>query len=525
MAVTLSGMTLLTDNDTNTGWDATTDGIDTYGESEQGVNSQSWQIRKNEDLTALLTQAAAMPTGRGIFVVWLKSDVKKFYNLVEIILRSSAGNEKAFTIATNLAQLCDGIFRAFALDYVNKGTETGTYVPGSHTVMGWHLAMQNVNFRAIVNNWCDAIYYGAGHAISGTTDTDKCFTEAAAIDQQTANKYGVLEDYEGVIYSQGDISLNGTALVSIGETLVFKETPNGYDRLNLNGTGTFTGINTNIQSSGAADFDMDMSSMTAFSMTGGTITGANVLTLIAAQTLAGVVLTDVASIIAGNIPQGATFNQCGQIQVTNQLDACTINESTTSGSSAVTVDNTNRLINRCKIIRDTAVTTHATELTGVAATYIWDVELTGFDAGVTGTGVQVTGGSITGNEAIHIPAATGTFEISVADGATVPSVSTGGAIVNVTSGQKTLTIKGWVTGSQLIIYDDNSADPQELGDELQRNGNIVADETFTYDPVKIGDDIVIVMIPPTNAYKTIQDTVTLGASDANYTLRPTQETN
>lgn len=84
-------------------------------------------------------------------------------------------------------------------------------------------------------------------------------------------------------------------------------------------------------------------------------------------------------------------------------------------------------------------TGHAVELTGAAGSYTWDCVTTGYDTGTADDGVEVTGGSITGDETIHITASTGTFNISVNSGKTIPSVSSAGAIVNVSAGQATYT--------------------------------------------------------------------------------------
>ena len=434
MAVTLGGMTLLTANDSGTGWTGT-DGVDTYGFSIQGANSESWQLSKNATETGTLTVSASMPTSRGIYTVWLASSIKAIYTSIDLALQSSTNNNRAYSVATSAIQAVDGAFKAFAFDYVNKGIQTGTFNPASLTSSIFTIVTQNINFRAIPNNWIDTIHYGAGHTIAGTTVGDKLFTEAASEDISGNFYYGVLENYNGKIFSQGDISLTGTALTSNGESLVFKETANGYDIYEFGGTGTATFINSNIESSGAVRHNMNMSSMTAFSMSGGSIVKANVLTLVAGQTLDGVVITDMVSASIGNTPLGTTFNQCGPITVVGVLNDCTVNKSTSS--AAVISVSTAKALN-CTFIKDVSAS-HALQLTGSASTYSWSATATGYTAGTSGNGVQITGGSITGNETIHITASSGTFTINVVDGATVPSVSTAGAIVNVVAGQKTFT--------------------------------------------------------------------------------------
>lgn len=125
-----------------------------------------------------------------------------------------------------------------------------------------------------------------------------------------------------------------------------------------------------------------------------------------------------------------------------------------TAASAVTVTNLNEL-DKCNFVIGT--TGHAVELTGAAGTYSWDNTATGYDTGTTGNGVQVTGASITGDEHIHITATTGTFIINVAAGATTPSVSSAGAIVNVLVGQRTFTftVSPSITGYEWRIYEDS----------------------------------------------------------------------
>lgn len=98
----------------------------------------------------------------------------------------------------------------------------------------------------------------------------------------------------------------------------------------------------------------------------------------------------------------------------------------------------------------------ALELTGPAGSYTWNATYptTGsYDyTGVTGNGVEITGASITGNEAIYIPATAGTFIISVSDAATTPTVATAGAIVNIVAGQRTLALNNIENLTEIRIY-------------------------------------------------------------------------
>ncbi len=434
MAVTLGGMTLLTTNDSGTGW-AGTDGTDTYGFSIQGANSESWQLSKNATETGTLTASASMPTGRGIYTVWLASSISAIYTNVQLTLQSTAGNSRLFGIATAANPAVDGAFKAFAFDYINKGTPTGTFNPASLASSIFGITTANVNFRAVPNNWIDTIHYGVGHTIAGTTTSNALFSEAALADTTGDFYYGVIENYNGIIYSQGDIDLTGTALVSSGETLVFKDTANGYDTYNLDVSGTVTFTNTSILAAGTVNYNFDTSGATAFTQNGGSHTNYLAIVTAAGQTMDGIVFQSGGTASVANTITSSSFNRCGKTTVTGLLSGCTINKST--ATEAVSSATLAKAFD-CIFIKDVGAS-HAIELTGAAGTYTWNSTATGYVAGTSGSGVQITGGSITGNETIHITASSGTFTINVSDGATVPSVSTAGAIVDVVAGQKTFT--------------------------------------------------------------------------------------
>lgn len=471
MAVTLGGMTLLTTNDAGTGW-AGTDGIDTYGFSIQGANSESWQLSKNATETGTLTASAAMPAVRGLYTVWMASSIQAIYTSIDLALQSSAGNSRSYSIATTTVQAVDGAFKAFAFDYVSKGTPTGTFAPASLTSSIFTIVTQNINFRAIPNNWIDTIHYGAGHTIAGTTVSDKVFTEAASADIAGDFYYGILENFSGVIFSQGDIDLTGTALVSNGETLVFKDTANGYDTYNFDVTGTATFTNTSIVNSGAIDFIFDSSGATAFTMTGGSLVGYSSLVTGASQTISEVVFQAGGDGTIANTISSSNFNICGQQTLTTgSLSNCTINKST--ATSAVVCSALANVVTSEFISSGTG---HAIELTSIGGgSMTWDSITTGYTAGATGSPVTPTS---TGNESLYVNVASGTLTINV-DGGTVPSIRSAGATINVVAGLATLTLTGLITGSDIIINTSGTNTP--LADINQNAGSSYG-YSYTYVP-------------------------------------------
>ena len=94
-----------------------------------------------------------------------------------------------------------------------------------------------------------------------------------------------------------------------------------------------------------------------------------------------------------------------------------------------------------------ASTSHAAEISGTTD-FVWDNTLIGYGTGSTGSPVTTTS---TGNEALHLTSTSGTIDISVAAGATIPTIRSSGVTVNVIAQQTTLTITGVKAGSDVVI--------------------------------------------------------------------------
>ncbi|MCK5016539.1 MAG: hypothetical protein KAS32_05635 [Candidatus Peribacteraceae bacterium] len=189
-------------------------------------------------------------------------------------------------------------------------------------------------------------------------------------------------------------------------------------------------------------------------------------------------------------PNGGSLENC-------IIDSC-------NAASAVIAANLNEVVIG-EFISDG--TGHAFELTGAASTYTWNCTTIGYDTGSTGDGVEVTGGSITGDETIHITATTGTFNISVSDGATTPSVSSAGAVVNVVAGQKTLTVDGLVAGESEVRVRDGSV--------TLPGGYIATNPTtqfqMTFDPFAVENKLKLQITTP--SYDYINKDITLFNAD------------
>ena len=450
MAISLSGMTLHTDNDNEGGWSGT-DGNDTYFKAVQGTNSQSWNVAKNGVETGVLTKAATMPTTRGVFTFWMASDLSFYYTDIRLELESSTNNLKQFIVADSVDKAIGGDFVCTAVDYVNKGSATGTFNPASLATT--RIIVDNSssgNIRAVINNWIDAMYFGPGHTISGTTTGDKLFTEATAQDELTANRYGVLRNFNGIIFCQADLSLVGTALVSDAEVLVFANAANGYDIYNLDITGTVTFINTSILTAGAKLFNFDSSNATSFSMEGGALEGCNTLDFGATQAVKSVVISNGVAVNIANTPTNCTFVNNTAINLTGTLTNPNITAGTASSAAIVTTDIDK--ITGGSITRNGSG--YGVELTALADG-TWNTDTTGYRTGTTGSPITpyYVGSTATGDEALFINLSSGTINIAVS-GVSPPSVALPNgstAVVNVTGFKPTLTLTGVIAGSDISI--------------------------------------------------------------------------
>jgi len=147
------------------------------------------------------------------------------------------------------------------------------------------------------------------------------------------------------------------------------------------------------------------------------------------------VLVDIDSMSISNTQEGCTINTCGLITIETGggLDSCKINNSI--GAIAVTTEDFTPIIKN-EFLSDGS--NHAIELTTLGdGTLDWDNVLTDYDAGTVASPVTPTN---TGNEAIYVNVGSGTIDISVSGTATVPSIRSAGATVNVIAGQVTLRV-------------------------------------------------------------------------------------
>ena len=324
-------MTLHTNNDNEGNWSGT-DGPDSYNVLIQGSNSESWQVSKNTSETGTLALANDV-SGTGNHVnFWMMSNLTQYLTSIKVQLISTAGNYREYIIATSTLQDVTGEFHCFALD-ITGGTQTGTFVPASLSSIAFTVDNSaSGNIRSVINNWIDAMYYGRGLTFDGSDTNDKMFLESAALDELTANKYGVMIEVDEQIFVQGDLIYddNGSAntQTSDGENVIFTKktnTTNTY-RLHLigsNNTVVFT--NTSIAATDTARFGFDSSgTVSSFTMTGGGFKKASSVAFKSGQTISNI-----------------NFTECGEVDTNGAtLDGCNFISTieTTTGALVVNTD-------------------------------------------------------------------------------------------------------------------------------------------------------------------------------------------
>ena len=435
MAVTNSGMTLYQDMDTDTNW-AGEDGISTE-EFQQGTASQQWIVAKNADETATLTLATSM-TGAKYIIAPIISTISPFYTLISANL-SDGTNTELFTLSDQLGGLLHRAvagqwqFNSHCMEFGNNG---GVLVLANFASIAIRCDNSaSGNIRSVLNTYIDAIYYGTGRTIGGTTTTDKLFKESNDLDISSDKFDGCTLEFSGGIDAQTDIEITTTLGNSYGETLTFREVGNTSNiyTLTITGNSDFQATSISIANSNVTT-NFISSGATLWQMIGGSITGAGTTIFKAAQVVEGVVFTDRTSLThSGANFEGNTVNTSGvMIVLSTGTFTGNIFNNSTSASSIQVSDLGDAPLNT--FISDGS--NHAVELTSIGGGSMdWDNQLTSYDAGAAGSPVTPTS---TGNEAIYVNVTTASdLTINVQTGSSVPSIRVGAGFtgsVNVVAG-------------------------------------------------------------------------------------------
>jgi hypothetical protein len=161
---------------------------------------------------------------------------------------------------------------------------------------------------------------------------------------------------------------------------------------------------------------------------------------------------------------------------------------------------------------------HAVELNSIGAgSMTWNNQLSGYVAGSTGSPVTPTS---TGNEAIYVNVGSGTLTINVAAGATIPSIRSAGATVNVVAGLSELafTVSPSITGYEYRIYTVTAAGSLAGATEVQGQESATQDNqsySYTY---SAGVVYAIQILPHANDYEESVTYYNASPNDQNVTI-------
>jgi hypothetical protein len=316
----------------------------------------------------------------------------------------------------------------------------------------------------------DACDVGNGLIITGTS-TLGLFNEL--LTNEATQRYGVvrsLNDSNSAVEIAGTLTLGDTSAtastITDEDSKIFAAEPIYYQGAEVNAVpNTFAAINV-VGGSGTNSLSLGQPVSTTGGRNGISIVGNNSYTFgidfsdgnvetgnwygCSFENLSGSLTFDAAShnfkgnsisgcagftFVTGSEAVDCAFVNSAQIILsgTAALTSCVITES--SSASAVTTTELENLSN-CSFTKGT--TGHAVELTSIGdGSMNWDCLLSGYDTGSTGSPITPTS---TGDEAIFVNVGSGTLTINVQDGASIPSIRSAGATVNVVAGQRTFTI-------------------------------------------------------------------------------------
>jgi|SRR6056300_59687 len=478
--------------DTLTGWGGPNDGLDTFSSQIEGTSCVVIAARKNETLAITYTSTlTSVPAGSQL-IFNTYTILGSVLNSFDIDVNDGATGTANFDVLPEFVGTTESLnlksFVAIAMD-LSAGTLNAP--ANDLSDISYNLSVQNVNIRATDNFFLDAAYVGDGITLIGTTVGDKLFTEAHSNDISADIHNGVLLAFEDVIFAQHDIDIDTTTGNSDKETLTFVETLNGANVYELNGTGTAVFTGTNIQTTGTVTCTVNMSNMTSFSMTAGsmnnittitfgstsTITRANfndittfstgtstftdntlntVTTANIASNSSGLRLTSVTTPnVTGNLTD-CIINSSGRVSVTggNTLTDCSFTDTSATTSAVLASTTTIGNITGCTFTR-TSGTTNAIDIGDVGTTTSIDFTgntLSGYGTQTAGNGISSTaGGAIAVNFTSNV-----TLTINVVSGSTIPTVEISGTgTVNIVS-SITTTISGLLGNSEIRVLDNPS---------------------------------------------------------------------
>ena len=351
----------------------------------------------------------------------------------------------------------------------NKPPTSGTVTPTNNVSQIGVRFRRTSAPRNINNTWLDYLRYGDGYTVSGGTSSDPITPVEMAVADSTSG-YGIFERKDGVIFGAGTLSIGVSGVTdfqSVGDLFVFVENP--YTRAGLYGievnpaSGSTTVLfdGSVIKSAGTLVDNRFVincpNSNYDVTFTGCLLVNSADITMAASHTMTNNTLSG-----CGNVRTNGCVFTGNVISEPNDIYAvtCPITSMGNLTGNSFESDGSN----------------HAVQILGGAGNFTWDNTLTGYVAGVTGSPITTT--TTGSNQALFVNISSGTVTINVAAGATIPSVRSAGAVINVVAGQRTLTVTVRDFVSKSLIENARVLIVADVGGSLAE-GTVIIDKVLT----------------------------------------------
>lgn len=443
-AALLNTPTVIDNGESTTGWNGDTFSLEP-DIKVQGSNSVACAQTTNGNNDVYKAGSWDLTAGEHLRC-WVNSSAAPAYALTE----ASNGLQLWISDGTNTAYWTVGGSDTYAggwtqfVVYTGNTPTSGTVPTGNTTQIGFRMSTGSKPRNVPANLWVDAWTYGDGYTVTGGTNGDEIdWSHIAAIDEVSAfNIVSIAEDTDNLFLLAGDIKVGSgatsTYFKDLGQIANFKDLSVSSTLFNIayQGTGCNVDVDGGTYDASAAQtfsYDTSNADLSSFSLKNKTLSSGGTTIFKAGQSVTGCTFDARTSITVPNTISSSKFISCGLVTVTGNVTDCDFTNSTTA-ASVLTSDLSK--VSGSSFTSDGS--NHAVELSSIGGgSMTWDVTTSGYVAGATGSPVTP---SSTGNEDVYVNVGAGTLTINVASGASIPSIRSTGATVNVVAGQVTFTL-------------------------------------------------------------------------------------
>lgn len=502
-----------------------------------------------DGVTALDFSPGGTEEGQFIYV-WVNIQSAGVFDVLanngfSVMIGSSIGDTYEYRIAgSDDANGWSGGWKLFVID---PTITTGTIVNGTpdisaiNTIGVWIDTIISVRAESIFQS---QVMCAKGLKVEGTSST--MYDDIVAWCEDYTNRAaGMFQSRGQTYFSLGGLSIHSDSANTLasadGSNIEYEQSeywngsawvtsyPTTANIINIANSGGNTSVitETNIGMAGNTSnkVELDTSLSGVYTKKGGYLKNLSGITAKAGDIFNGVIISKYDAITLG-LENYTSCTLDGSSSLTVGATADFANANTINGSSGIASALVTDLSSVASNVFNSSGSNHAVELSSIGGgTMTWDCVTSGFDAGSTGSPVTPTA---TGNEDIYVNVASGTLTINIATGATIPSVRSAGAIVNVVSGITTFafTVSPAITGYEYRLYTVTALGSlagaiEVAGVESAVSASQSYDYTYTVDtPIAVQ-----IISQPDHLYEEEVLYFTLTNSDQNITINLTQDDN